>query len=71
METLPDDLREALDEQSKLHGSPLYPYLFYARNPAYFRAANVPLRMGRAFTGAMPVACERFKVIFKEARIAP
>ena len=28
-------------------------------------------RIGRAFTGVMPVACERFKVIFKEARIAP
>jgi uncharacterized protein YhfF len=27
-------------------------------------------RLGRVFTGSMPVACERFKVIFKEARIA-
>jgi alkylhydroperoxidase family enzyme len=40
VETLPDDLREALEEQRKAHGAPLYPYLFYARNPAYFRAAQ-------------------------------
>ena len=38
---LPDDLRETLAEQTKLRGEPLYPYLFYARNPAYFRAAKV------------------------------
>ena len=37
--TLPDDLRAALEEQEKLRGAPLYPYLFYARNPSYFRAA--------------------------------
>jgi len=41
VETLPDDLREVLEEQRKLRGAPLYPYLFYARNPAYFRAAGV------------------------------
>jgi alkylhydroperoxidase family enzyme len=40
VEALPDDLRETLDEQAKLRGAPLYPYLFYARNPAYFRAAK-------------------------------
>ena len=40
VETLPDDVRAALEEQRKLHGEPLYPYLFYARNPAYFRAAQ-------------------------------
>jgi alkylhydroperoxidase family enzyme len=40
VETLPDDLREALEEQHKLRGAPLYPYLFYARNPAFFRAAQ-------------------------------
>lgn len=40
IETLPDDLREVLEEQRKLHGEPLYPYLFYARNPAYFRAVH-------------------------------
>ena len=38
--TLPDDLREVLEEQRKLWGAPLYPYLFYARNPAFFRAAQ-------------------------------
>jgi alkylhydroperoxidase family enzyme len=40
VESLPDDLRETLEEQTKLRGAPLYPYLFYARNPAYFRAAQ-------------------------------
>jgi alkylhydroperoxidase family enzyme len=40
VDTLPDDLRETLEEQAKLRGVPLYPYLFYARNPAYFRAAK-------------------------------
>lgn len=40
VETLPDDLRETLEEQRKLWGAPLYPYLFYARNPGYFRAAQ-------------------------------
>ena len=39
--TLPDDLRETLEEQRRLYGAPLYPYLFYARHPAYFRAARV------------------------------
>jgi len=38
--TLPDDMRETLEEQRKRYGEPLYPYLFYARNPAYFRAAT-------------------------------
>jgi alkylhydroperoxidase family enzyme len=37
---LPDDLRVTLEEQRKLYGAPLHPYLFYARNPAYFRAAK-------------------------------
>src|SRR4029077_9406667 len=40
VETLPDDLRDTLEEQRKLRGAPLYPYLFYARNPAFFRAAK-------------------------------
>jgi alkylhydroperoxidase family enzyme len=40
IQTLPDDLRETLEEQRKVRGAPLYPYLFYARNPAYFRAAK-------------------------------
>jgi alkylhydroperoxidase family enzyme len=38
--TLPDDLRATLGEQRRLWGAPLYPYLFYARNPAFFRAAQ-------------------------------
>jgi AhpD family alkylhydroperoxidase len=40
VETRPADLRETLEEQRKLFGAPLYPYLFYARNPAYFRVAS-------------------------------
>jgi len=40
VETLPSDVRETLEEQAKLRGAPLYPYLFYARNTAYFRAAK-------------------------------
>jgi alkylhydroperoxidase family enzyme len=40
VETLPDDLREVLETQRKLYGAPLHPYLFYARNPTYFRAAQ-------------------------------
>jgi alkylhydroperoxidase family enzyme len=40
VETLPDDLREVLEKQRKRHGAPLYPYLFYARNAAFFRAAH-------------------------------
>jgi alkylhydroperoxidase family enzyme len=40
IKTLPDDLRKVLEEQGKLYGAPLYPYLFYARNPAFFRAAQ-------------------------------
>ena len=38
--TLPDDLRATLEEQRKLFGDPLYPYLFYARNAAFFRTAQ-------------------------------
>ncbi|MGY8683312.1 carboxymuconolactone decarboxylase family protein [Bradyrhizobium sp. UFLA05-153] len=40
VETCPDDLRETLEEQRKLWGAPLYPYLFYARHPPYLRAAK-------------------------------
>lgn len=40
VETLPDDLQETIEEQRKQFGAPLYPYLFYARHPAYFRAAK-------------------------------
>ena len=38
--TLPDDLRITLEQQRRRWGTPLYPYLFYARNPAFFRAAQ-------------------------------
>jgi alkylhydroperoxidase family enzyme len=38
--TLRDDLRQVLEDQRRRYGAPLYPYLFYARNPAYFRAAH-------------------------------
>jgi AhpD family alkylhydroperoxidase len=38
--TCPGDLRETLEEQRDLWGAPLHPYLFYARHPAYFRAAK-------------------------------
>jgi alkylhydroperoxidase family enzyme len=40
LESLPDDVRKTLEEQQKLFGAPLYPYLFYARNPEFFRAAK-------------------------------
>ena len=40
VEKLPADLRETVEEQRKRLGAPIYPYLFYARNPAYFRAAK-------------------------------
>jgi alkylhydroperoxidase family enzyme len=40
VEALPDDLRGVLEEQRERWGAPLHPYLFYARNPAYFRAAQ-------------------------------
>jgi hypothetical protein len=40
IETLPEDVREVFEEQRKRWGAPLYPYLYYARNPAYFRAAH-------------------------------
>ena len=40
VETRPGDLCETLEEQRKLWGALLYPYLFYARHPAYFRAAK-------------------------------
>ena len=40
IETLPGDLREVLEAQRKRYGAPLYPYLFYSRNPEYFGAAQ-------------------------------
>ena len=40
VETLPEDLRKALEEQRAQYGEALYPYLFYARNPALPRHAK-------------------------------
>jgi alkylhydroperoxidase family enzyme len=54
--TLPDDLRETLDGQRKLYGAPLYPYLFYARNPAYFRATQTMWTTLQQATKRVPVA---------------
>ena len=54
VETLPDDLREVLEEQRKTRGAPLYPYLFYARNPSYFRAAHAMFTMLRQDTSRVP-----------------
>jgi alkylhydroperoxidase family enzyme len=56
VETLPDDLREALEEQERLRGAPLYPYLFYARNPAYFRAATAMWAALQQETKRVPAA---------------
>ena len=55
VETLPDDLRETLEEQRKLRGAPLYPYLFYARNPSYFRAAKAMFAALQQDTTRVPV----------------
>jgi alkylhydroperoxidase family enzyme len=53
--TLPADLRETLEEQRALRGAPLYPYLFYARNPAYFRAAKAMFAVLAQETKRVPV----------------
>jgi alkylhydroperoxidase family enzyme len=55
-ETLPDDLRETLEEQRKAWGAPIYPYLFYARNAAYFRAAKAMWTALQQETKRVPVA---------------
>ena len=54
IETLPDDLRATLEEQRELRGAPLYPYLFYARNPAYFRAAKTMFAVLQQETTRVP-----------------
>jgi len=51
-----DDLRETLEEQRRLRGAPLYPYLFYARNPAYFRAAKAMWAALQQETKRVPAA---------------
>ena len=56
VDTLPDDLRATLEEQRTLHGAPLYPYLFYARNPAYFRAAKAMWATLQQETKRVPAA---------------
>ena len=56
VETLPEDLRETLEEQRELRGAPLHPYLFYARNPAYFRAAKEMWTAMQQATTRVPAA---------------
>ena len=56
VETLPDDLRETLDDQRKLYGAPLSPYLFYARNAAYFRATKAMWAVLQQETKRVPAA---------------
>ena len=56
VETLADDLRETLDDQRKLYGAPFHPYLFYARNAAYFRAAKTMWAALQQETTRVPVA---------------
>ena len=56
VETLPDDLRATLGEQRKAYGEPLHPYLFYARNPAYFRAAKAMWAVLQQETKRVPAA---------------
>jgi alkylhydroperoxidase family enzyme len=51
----PTTLRETLEEQRKLYGAPLHPYLFYARNAAYFRAAKAMLAALQQETKRVPV----------------
>ena len=55
VETVPADVRETLEEQRRLYGAPLYPYLFYARNPAYFRAAQTMWTTLQQQTKRVPV----------------
>jgi alkylhydroperoxidase family enzyme len=55
VETLPDDLRETLQEQRERRGAPLHPYLFYARNLAYFRAAKTMWAALQQETKRVPV----------------
>ena len=56
VETLPEDLRETLEEQRTQYGEALYPYLFYARNPAYFRAAKAMFAALTQETKRVPAA---------------
>ena len=48
IETLPEDLRETLEEQRRLFGAPLYPYLF-AELTMIIAWQNASSRFNRAF----------------------
>ena len=56
VETLPDDLRATLEEQRRIRGAPLHPYLFYARNAAYVRAAQAMWAALQQETTRVPAA---------------
>jgi alkylhydroperoxidase family enzyme len=56
IEALPDDLRDVLEEQRARWAAPLHPYLFYARNPAYFRAAQQMWTVIQQETTRVPTA---------------
>ncbi len=56
VDSLPDDLRASLADQEKRFGAPLHPYLFYARNPAYFRAAEAMWTAMQQATTRVPAA---------------
>ena len=55
VDTQTEEIRATLDGQRKLYGAPLYPYLFYARNPAYFRAAKAMWATMQLETKRVPV----------------
>ena len=55
VDTQTDEIRATLEGQRKLYGAPLYPYLFYARNPAYFRAAKAMWATMQQETKRVPV----------------
>ena len=55
IDALPADLRATLEEQRTRYGAPLHPYLFYARNPAYFRAAKTMWSALQQETKRVPV----------------
>ena len=60
VETRPGDLRETLEEQRKLWGAPLYPYLFYARLTMIIAwvASSTPMR-SRTRTATSKIICAR------------
>lgn len=56
VDTLPEDIRATLEEQRTLRGEPMYPYLFYARNAAYFRATEAMWKVISQETTRVPGA---------------